>query len=73
MPAFIMIGSTIMPATSPWCSSSSLATLARSLNWATSVRSVMARGMPADEGTLAGWSLGPASASSGMTETWTES
>ena len=73
MPAFIMTGSTIMPATWPRCASRSLATLARSLNWAISVRLVIASGMPDEDGTLSGRSLGPASASSGMTETCTES
>ena len=73
IPAFIMIGSMIMPAIWSWCSSSSLATLSRSLNVAIRVRSVMARGMPVDEGALYGLWAGPASSGSGMTDTWTES
>lgn len=54
MPAFIMTGSTIMPATWSLCSSSSLSTLSRSLNVATSVRPVIAAGMPLLLGTCAG-------------------
>ena len=73
IPAFIMIGSMIIPATWSGCSSSSLATLSRSLNVAIRVRSVMAWGMPVDEGTCAGFSAGPASSGVGMTDTWTES
>ena len=73
IPAFIMTGSRIMPAIWPWCSSSRRATLSRSLNVAISVRSVMAFGMPEDEGALLGFSCGPASSSSGATDTCTES
>ncbi len=73
IPAFIITGSMIMPAISFSCSSSRRATLSRSLNVAISVRSVMAFGMPEEAGTLLGFSRGPASASSGATETWTES
>ena len=73
MPAFIMIGSTIIPAIRPGWASSSRATLPRSLNVATSVRSVIAAGMPEEDGTWLGRSRGPASSGSGMTDTWTES
>ena len=73
IPAFIMTGSTIMPATWSLCSSRSLATLPRSLKVATSVRPVIAAGMPLLLGTCAGLSAGPASSGSGITETCTES
>ena len=73
MPAFIMIGSMIMPATWPWWVSRSLATLSRSLNVAIRVRSVMALGMPVEDGALYGVAAGPACSGSGATETWTES
>jgi hypothetical protein len=42
IPAFIMIGSRIIPAIWPGCSSSSVATLSRSLNVATRVSRVIA-------------------------------
>ena len=73
MPAFIMTGSMIIPATWSWCSSRSRATLSRSLNVAISVRSVMALGMPVEAGALLGLFLGPAASGSGATETCTES
>ncbi len=46
MPAFIMIGSTIMPATSPGWASSARRTAATSLNGTIVVRPVIASGMP---------------------------
>ncbi len=54
MPAFIMIGSTIIPATLPSWALSSRATLSRSLKVAISVRSVIAAGMPEEDGTWLG-------------------
>ncbi len=72
IPAFIMIGSMIIPATSAGCSSRSRATPSRSLKLATRVRSVMARGMPVEEGTLFGRCRGPTASRPGMTDTWTE-
>ena len=60
IPAFIMTGSMIMPATWSLCSSRRRATLPRSLNAAISVRSVMALGMPVEAGALLGLSSGPA-------------
>ncbi len=69
IPAFIMTGSTIMPATWPGCSSRRPLTLPRSLNWATRVSLVIASGMPDEDGTECGRPRGPASAGFGMTET----
>ena len=73
MPAFIMIGSTIIPATWPGWASRMRSTAARSLKPTTRVRSMMAVGMPVLPGTPVGRSAGPISSGSGATETWTES
>ena len=74
MPAFIMIGSTIIPATSPGCRRSAASTAARSLNGTTVTRPVTASGMPLLLTTPTGASSGPISSSgSGSTETMTES
>ena len=74
IPAFIMIGSRIMPATCPGCSVSARSTAPRSLNGTTVTRSMIAAGMPLLSGTLCGRSAGPMSSSaSGSTETTTES
>jgi spermidine/putrescine transport system ATP-binding protein len=60
-------------ARAPACSSSRRATAPRSLKPTIRVRSVMARGIPLLDGTLAGRSAGPAcSADSGLTDTCTE-
>ena len=73
IPAFIITGSMIIPATWPGCWSSRRLTLSRSLNVATRVSRVIASGMPVLAGTWAGSSAGPTSSASGATETWTES
>ena len=73
MPAFIMIGSTIMPATWPGFSSSTRFTATRSLKPTIRVRSVIAFGMPVLDGHRLGRSAGPMSSASGQTDTWTES
>ena len=73
IPAFIMIGSMIIPAIWPGYSSSSRATPSRSLKPTTRVRSVIACGIPVLDGTWAGLCAGPTSSASGQTETWTES
>ena len=46
IPAFIMIGSRIAPATCPWFSSRIRSMLSRSLKWAIRVSSVIASGRP---------------------------
>src|SRR5260370_512513 len=53
IPAFIMIGSMIIPATSPGCSSSSRATLSMSLKAATRVSRMNASGIPVLDGVAA--------------------
>ena len=73
MPAFIMIGSRIIPAIWPWCSASTRSTAPRSLNGTMTIRSMIACGMPVLPGTLYGASAGPTSSGSGSTETCTES
>ena len=73
MPAFIMIGSTIMPAIWPACSSSSRGNAGRSLKPTTSVRSVIAVGIPVLAGTWCGRAGSPTSSASGVTDTCTES
>ena len=73
IPAFIMIGSMIIPAISSGCSSRSLATLSMSLKLATRVSLMNGPGMPVLDGAWAGLPSGPASSASGATETCTES
>ena len=73
MPAFIMIGSMIIPAISPGCSSKARATASRSLNGTMIVSAMMASGTPELAGTFVGRLAGPTSPASGVTETWTES
>ena len=69
MPTFIIAGSTITAATSPWCSAKAVSRAGRSLNGTTVVSSTMAPGMPSLWGNEAGCSGGPMRSGGGSTET----
>ena len=73
MPAFIIAGSTIMPATRPWYRCSVRSSASRSLNGTTRVSATTSSGMPIVCGTDTGSSYGPILSPGGATDTITAS
>ena len=65
IPAFIITGSSSMPATSPGCSANTRSTASRSLKGTIEVSAMIPAGMPLLAAALAGRSTGPSSLGAG--------